>query len=147
MKKYAFLIWLFAATLMLGSTLAVAESLSITTFTDSGTDPKEDYQQHKIGQPNKLDDNGDFIKWQHHFKPPAKKIRSATLTVYLKDDGDVSPEYVFIFCEDFSFDYDKFLESFKIKIDPTYLKDGVFTVQALSLMGDFLIVKSELTIE
>lgn len=119
------------------------------SFIKNDTIPKNAYVRHKEGDLNELDESGDFVMWIHRLNyniPPAKILR-ATLRVTLKDDGDIPLEYVFLFSEDFEFDFDKFSETFEYDVSSVYLEDRVFKVKLLSLMGDFYIVQSELIVE
>ena len=119
------------------------------SFTKNDTNPHTAYINHRVGDVNKLEESGDFVMWKHHlnYRIPPARILKGTLTVRLKDDSDIPLEYVFLFSEDFEFDFDKFSEVFKYDVITAYLEDRVFKVKLLSLMGDFYIVQSELTVE
>jgi hypothetical protein len=150
MKK---LISIMAAFMLMGG-VAVAAPITFTDttlFNPTGTIPTEDLV-NSMGQVNYLGGCGDFVKWQHQFTfdSPVEKILSATLTLSLRDDRDITAEYGAIYLEGCLWNLNYLGEidtkDYTKNIDTNFLKDGKLIVWLGSVGGDFLIDKSVLTI-
>ncbi len=143
------------AALVLG-TLAGSASANlieiedVTTFAPVNGKLSSDIDAYGGSYANKLEGIGDFIAWTHHYDLPLPaKVHSGTLEVTLEDDstGD-GIEIAFGFAESGQW-------AFGVVSNATYtydlavqtLLDGSFSVKLISLLGDFYIRKSILTVE
>ncbi|MCD6570053.1 MAG: PEP-CTERM sorting domain-containing protein [Deltaproteobacteria bacterium] len=148
---------LIALILILG--FAEMTWASPITFTDTTqfyanhTDPAEDLVSYGGDFVNELEWFRDHVKWTHHFDfvPPAAKVLSGTLTVWLRDDGDnccLFPwEFGFGWAEDGTWDFGEVdTGDYSYNVTASYLEDGEFTISLWSKGGDFYIDKSELEI-
>jgi hypothetical protein len=92
----------------------------------------------------------DYVAWKHQFAfdPSAGQILNATLSIYLRDDNDpFVVEYAFGSAEDSSWDFGEVdTNVYKYDLNVAFVEDGIFNVKIKSLLGDFFIDKSELTI-
>lgn len=124
--------------------------IDVTEFTATGTDPTENYFAHGVGDVNKLDHFGDYVKWTHHFElDPYTEIYSGTLTLALRDDGGWfdGPEFGFGWTEGGTWDVGEVdTGEYSYGIDVAFLEDGEFSVSLASLGGDFFIGSSTLTV-
>jgi hypothetical protein len=157
MKKFI----VTSAALLLVIGLATSSGASPITFTDTtwfredgkGTNPPEDLVSYGYGSVNKLDGAFDFVRWTHHFEfyPPAQEVLSGTLTVSLRDDLE-DPfwqpfEFALGFAEDWTFDLGEVdTGDYSYSVTASYLEDGEFSVTLFSLLGDFYIDQSVLTV-
>lgn len=154
MKKT--LIGLGAMLLVAGSMVgASALTLTDTTeFTATGTNAPEDLADYGWGTVNKLDGTFDFVTWDHlfTFDPAAAAINSASLTIWLSDDA-TDPWYQpfeigFGYTESGNWDLGSVTSgSNRYNVGVSSLADGKFQITVASLLGDFYIVKSELSID
>ena len=104
---------------------------------------------------NKLEHAGDYVQWTHEydFDPPADTILSAELEIYLRDDENDTYrlktwEFAIGWGEDQTWDIggvDTGAYVFDLNVD--FLADGSFTINLMSLWGDFFIDYSKLTID
>ena len=156
-KVKKFIVTSVALLLVIG--LATSSGASPITFTDTtlftagGTDPSEDLVSYGYGTVNKLDGAFDFVRWTHHFEfyPPAQEVLSGTLTVSLTDDLE-DPfwqpfEFALGFAEDWTFDLGEVdTGEYSYSVTASYLEDGEFSVTLFSLLGDFYIDWSDLSV-
>lgn len=152
----AFFITLIAALSLVSTVYAVPITLTDTTqFTATGTLATEDLKAFGTGTVNKLDGTGDFVTWTHSFTfaPPAEQIMLGTLTLSLYDDevdrllNPFSWELGIGFAEDGQWDIGAVDTGlYQYGLDVSALKDGEFEVTVASLLGDFYIVQSDLTV-
>ena len=131
-----------------GATLLV----DTTTFTPTGTNSAEDLDGYGYGTVNELDGYLDYVSWTHHFTfdPAAASINSGVLAVSLRDDGGVGDwlEFAFGFAEDGQWDFGEVsTDTYSYNVGLSSLLDGSFSVTIVSLLGDFFIDKSVLTID
>ncbi len=132
-----------------------------TEFTPTGTDSPEDYVDHKCGDVNYIGcgllGTGDFVTWDHlfQFDPAAEEILSGLLTVTIRDDERKDCGLFLSGCE-FAFGFDETGEwaigevdtgSYDFDVAVGHLADGSYRVTVGSLLGDFYLVRSVLTIE
>lgn len=124
----------------------------ITWFNDTGTVPSVDLVSHGYGSVDKLEGVFDYVSWTHHFEfdPPAQEVLNGTLTVWLTDDADPcwQPfEFALGWAEDWSWDFgEAATDTYSYSVTASYLEDGAFTVTLASVLGDFYIDRSELSI-
>lgn len=145
--------------LMLSASANALSFTDTTVFTTSGTTPAGDYISHGWGDVNKLSSPDfckgfDYVKWQHQFSfnPPVDTIQSAVLTLYFTDnEADTNffkKEFAFGWTESWQADLGEVnTAAYSYNVNATYLYDGVFKVLVSSIVGDFYINKSELTID
>ncbi len=163
MKKT--LIGLGAMLLVVGMIeVASANTLTDTTlFTAGGTTSVEDYVDHGRGDVNFLSspiiscDPWDFVTWNHQFTfdPAADEILGATLELTFRDeerdrDGIFNlntREYALGYAESGDWDLGEVdTGSYSYNIGFSTLGDGIFQVKVKSLIGDFYLDKSVLTV-
>ena len=152
MKK--FIVTSVALLLVIG--LATSSGASpitdITEFTDTGTILPVDLVSYGYGSVNMLEGPLDYVRWTHHFEfdPPALEVLSGTLTVWLTDDTDPfwQPfEFALGFAEDWTFDLGEVdTGTYSYSVTASYLEDGEFSVTLFSLLGDFYIDQSVLSV-
>ncbi len=156
MKKFI----VTSAALLLVIGLATPSSAStindindITEFTEGGTVPFEDLVSYGYGSVNMLEGPFDYVRWTHHFEfnPPAQEVLSGTLTVSLRDDSEdpfwQTFEFALGWAEDWTFDLGEVdTGDYSYSVTASYLEDGAFTVTLASLLGDFYIDQSVLSI-
>jgi hypothetical protein len=100
---------------------------------------------------NKLEYTKDFVMYQHvfTFDPEPTTIESASLALYLEDDGGFWDciEIGFFITEDGTVGWGEVnSQAYSFDISTSSLYDGVYTIMLASLGGDFYINKSALTI-
>jgi hypothetical protein len=122
-----------------------------TTFGDHGTAPGEDLNNSGGSYVNKLEGSFDFVSWTHHytFVPAAEDVLAGYLTLFLRDDKDCFFEYEFGFgwAEDGTWGFGEVdTGAYSYDVNASFLEDGAFRVNLISVLGDFFIDKSELTI-
>ena len=123
-----------------------------TTFSASGTNAAEDYDDHGWGDVNKIDGYSDFVAWTHYyeFDPEVDTLVSGNLTVYLKDDSDSiwdGWEFAFGYAEDGEWDIGEVnSDDYSYDLSLSSLADGSFGLSIASTGGDFYIEKSVLEI-
>ena len=122
-----------------------------TLFTENGTIAAEDYVDHGWGTVNKLNAIADWVTWKHQFTfdPAADTLDSAKLTISLRDDGGFLDffEIGFGWTESGNWDFgDVNTGDYAYDVNVNFLTDGVFQVTIGSLLGDFYIDQSVLTI-
>lgn len=136
--------------LLCGTAYATPITFSdVTLFGFFGTYPSDDIVAHGYGAVNKLSGPGDFIIWTHQFEfdPAAECILDGQLVLSLRDDKDFSAEFALTLTEDHGADIGAVdTGDYAWSVDTAYLSDGAFTVCLASLLGDFYITKSVLTI-
>lgn len=147
---------LFAALSLASAAYAVPITITDTTqFTATGTIAPEDLQAFGTGTVNKLDGTGDFVTWTHSFTyaPPAAQILLGTLTLSLYDDEAdklLNPstwELGAGYAEDGQWDLGPVDTGlYHYGVDVSALNDGELEVTVASLLGDFSIVRSDLTV-
>lgn len=154
MKK---LIGLVAGLLLMGG-VAQASPLSFTDttlFTPTGTLAVQDLVGYGGSSVNFLEGTGDYVAWKHQFTftPPAQQILSGRLTLTLLDDdadkllNPLTWELAFGYAEDGSWALGGVnTGAYGYNVNVEFLKDGEFNVKLASLMGDFYITRSDLTI-
>ncbi|WP_292276610.1 PEP-CTERM sorting domain-containing protein [Marinobacter sp.] len=154
MKKWTML----PCALMLAGGVSVAQAApislqDITTFDRNGTNAAEDLNSYDGRSVSKLEFKGDFVSWTHifNFDPPAAEITSATLTLFLQDDGGFFDlwEYGFGYGEDGSWELNQEVgtDAYDFAVDVLAVADGSYTVRLESDGGDFYLTKSVLDIE
>ena len=157
MKK---LLMLLCAVMLVFGMVGGASALPITftdttTFTELGTNPTEDYDDHNWGDVNRLDGFLDYVAWTHHFSfdPPADEVLSGMLTLHLRDDRGWTGAEDFWFefgggiGEDLTWDFGEVdTGSYAYDITTSSLEDGSYSVIVGSLGGDFYIDQSDLEI-
>lgn len=120
-----------------------------TLFSANGTDPAEDIVAYGYGDVNELNGKGDFIRWTHHFEfdPAAESILDGLLVLSLRDDNDCFVEFGLALKEDGDWDFGGVdTGEYALDVNTEYLGDGAFTVTLVSLLGDFYIDKSALSV-
>ena len=125
----------------------------VTEFEENGTNPPGDLVSYGGEKVNKLEGSWDHVRWTHHFEfdPPAQEVLSGTLTVWLADDC-CDPwwqpfEFAVGWAEDGTFAFGEVdTDSYSYSVTASYLEDGEFTVTIASVLGDFYIDQSELSI-
>ena len=152
----ALLTTLIAALFLASAAYAVPITFTDTTqFTTTGTIATEDLQGFGTGTVNKLDGTGDFVTWTHSFTfaPPAAQILLGTLTLSLYDDEAdrlLNPstwELGFGFADDGQWDLGPVDTGlYQYGVDVSALNDGELEITVASLLGDFYIGKSDLTV-
>lgn len=127
-----------------------------TLFAADGTISSEDYIDHGWGDVDFLDGLGDYVHWAHHytFNPAAGTINSAELVLSFADDerdrwyNPFSWEVGYGIAESFQWDVgDIDSGDYSYSINVAYLGDGYFEVLVGSMLGDFSIESSVLTID
>ncbi len=146
--------------------ISVAAPLTFTDttlFTADGTDAPGDYIAHGGGDVNLIGDNNllgiaDYVSWNHRFDfdPAAKEVLGGRLDLYLRDDTEVVwgfdietflPELGGGWAEDSTWDLgeiDTGLNTYNVS--GAFLADGLFQVTVASIVGDFYLDKSILSV-
>lgn len=127
----------------------------ITTFDMYGTTASVDLVSYGGTYVDKLEYSSDWVKWTHYynFDPPATAILSGTLEILLRDDEyDTwnlrTWDFGIGWGEDGTWDLgDVDSGTYAYDVNIGYLADEEFTVTLASLLGDFYIEQSKLTIE
>ena len=163
MKKK--LITVLTAGLFLFGMVGGASAITMTDttlFTANGTIEAADYVDHGWGDVNFLDApllqplSFDYVIWQHQytFAPPADQILSGILELSFIDDRfkdglfNWKDEYAFVYTEGGNWDLGEVdTGTYPYNIGLSSLADGVFQVTVASLLGDFYLFSSVLTIE
>lgn len=125
-----------------------------TLFTSTGTDESEDYISHGWGAVDWISGTGDYVEWAHNFTfdPAAASITNAKLLITFYDDETdkkklLSREWAFGVSQSGQWDLGEVnAATYSYNVDVRYLADGKFRVLVGSLLGDFGITKSDLSI-
>lgn len=149
----AFLISLLAPDNLSAAVITLTDT---TVFTATGTDAAGDLNSYGGNYVNVLEGTGDHVTWTHHytFDPAAESLISATLALSFTDDeGDIwyKPSTWDIaagIAESWQIEVgDVDTGTYTYDVDVQYLADGSFTVTVASLLGDFTLNSSVLTID
>jgi hypothetical protein len=129
-----------------------------TLFTATGTVAPGDLVSSGGNYVNKLEYSTDWVTWEHQytFVPPAASINSGNLVLSFRDDSTSQdwkvwidgPEFAVGITEGGTFDIGEVnTGDYGYGVNIGFLPDGVFRVSVASLLGDFYIDKSVLTID
>jgi len=92
----------------------------------------------------------DYVAWTHHFdfSPPADYIISGNLSLSIRDDSDIyTAEFALGMAEDGTWGVGEVdTNTYDFDISTAFLADGEFSLVVASLLGDFYIDRSDLTI-
>lgn len=126
-----------------------------TTFNTTGTVATEDLVSYGGSSASFLSKSGDYVTWKHifTFSPPAAQILNGTLKLTLVDDeadNIITPsswEFAFGYAENGQWDIGAVDSgSYQYGVNLAALTDGVFRITLQSVLGDFSITQSDLTI-
>jgi len=151
MKKFLLILVGFLLVFSVGG---VAEALTLTdttTFTALGTNAPEDYVSHGSGDVDLLEGSGDYVIWTHHFSFDAlpKEITSGRLTLSLSNDSN-GVDFAFGAAESGDWwweQVDPGDNDYGYSVSTRVLEDEKFTVGLVSLVGEFSISQSVLSID
>lgn len=153
MKKFI----VTSAALLLVIGLASSSNAStitdITEFNGEDTVLSEDLVSYGGETVNILEGPLDYVHWTHHFEfdPLAEEVLSGTLAVSLRDDPE-DPfwqpfEFALGWAEDWTFDLGEVdTGTYTYSVTASYLEDGDFSVTLFSVLGDFYIDQSVLSV-
>ena len=92
----------------------------------------------------------DYVAWTHHFDftPPADYIMSGSLSLSIRDDSDIyTAEFALGLAEDGTWGVGEVdTNTYDFNVSTAFLADGEFSLVVASLLGDFYIDRSDLTI-
>ena len=134
----------------------IANATSFTNIVEFSATTCDGYIDHGWGDVNEISNTLDYVVWEHLFDTSTiGTITSASLTMNISDDEDyniLDPttwEIALILGEDRTIDerWTISTDDYNYEINCDYLNDGIFKVAIGSLLGDFTINSSILTIE